>query len=55
MTYADLIDELTYRSYRWNRQRRPDIPAEKWQRVFGPAAAILLEARYQKERGAVAA
>jgi hypothetical protein len=30
-----IIDELILRSYIYNRQRSPDIPVERWAKVFG--------------------
>lgn len=45
----NIIDELTYRSYRWNRQLTPDVKAERWELIFGPQA-IDMEARFQRER-----
>jgi hypothetical protein len=46
----DLISELTYRSYKYNRERSPEITIEGWDIVFTPKTEEL-EARYQKERG----
>lgn len=48
MTPQNLIDELTYRCYRYNRLRTPDITPTRWQLVFG-TATNQLEQRYQAE------
>ena len=45
--YATFIDELSYRNYAHNRQRRPEIPADRWGRLFLRWEAF--EARYQRE------
>jgi hypothetical protein len=42
-----VVDELTYRNYRANRQQFHTIKAERWARVFDNAPA--LEARYQRD------
>jgi hypothetical protein len=42
-----VVDELTYRSYVFNRRRSPDVPVERWYHVFSNADAF--EARYQRE------
>jgi len=44
----DVIDELTYRSYRFNRDSSPDVTPEKWGLVFGNVPEM--EARYQREK-----
>lgn len=43
----DAICELTYISYRHNREIAPDISAERWETVYADAKA--LETRYQTE------
>lgn len=48
MTPQNLIDELTYRCYRYNRLQSPDITPIRWQRIFG-TATVQLEQRYQEE------
>ena len=35
-----LIDELTYRNYYWNRKRRPDISADRWEAIYANAEAM---------------
>lgn len=47
MTTSELISELTYSCYRYNRDRSPEITPEGWARVFptGPE----LERRYQED------
>jgi hypothetical protein len=42
-----VIDELTYRSYVWNRRRSPEVSVERWTEVFSNAER--LEERYQRE------
>ena len=44
----DLIKELSYKSYRYNRERSPDIDPKSWALVFIDAAEF--EARYQREK-----
>lgn len=43
-----IVDELTYRSYVWNRQQSPLVTLQQWRRVF--ERADVWEARYQQER-----
>jgi hypothetical protein len=45
-----VVDELVYRSYRFNRGYDPSISPERWAhpRAFGPQA-IEFEKRYQRE------
>lgn len=50
MSVATILDELTYRSYAYNRDIAPDIAPERWARLFADAEA--LERRYQSERKA---
>lgn len=44
-TYAELIDDATYRCYCYNRKRAPDITPEQWQGLFPKA----LEYELRKE------
>jgi len=46
-TFKELIDELTYRSYSYNRLRSPEIPAEHWRKVFSNADNM--EKRFKAE------
>lgn len=46
-----VIDALTFASYRFNRDRSPEIAPERWGRIFAGVEA--LEARYQRERTAL--
>ena len=48
MTPEDIVGDLTYRSYAYNRDRSPDITPEQWKTVFGPKVDIM-ERRYQQE------
>lgn len=43
-----IVDELTYVNYACNRDAAPEVPAERWVRMF-PNGAVL-EARYQAEK-----
>jgi len=47
MTATAVVDELTYRSYAYNRNLAPYITAYEWMRVYG-VAALEMEKRYQK-------
>ena len=47
----ELVSELTYVSYRVNRDRRPDIAVERWKLVYAPGDVDHMEARYQREKG----
>lgn len=49
LVHSAVCDELTYRTYRANRLRRPDIAPERWCLVFDDAERF--EARYQREPG----
>ena len=37
ITAGELIGELTYINYKYNRLRSPDISPERWKVVFGNA------------------
>jgi hypothetical protein len=43
-----LIDELTYRSYKYNRERSPEIPARQWKVLF--TNADIFEQKLQIEK-----
>ncbi len=43
-----IVDELTYRAYRWNRIRTTHITPEEWKAAFGKDADVM-EERYQRE------
>ena len=47
LTEDEILEELTYRSYRENRRLVPDISAERWAERY--STGPLLEERYQKE------
>jgi hypothetical protein len=51
MTALDAIEELSYLSYRANRQLNPAIPAREWERLFGLEHGQRYERRYQEELG----
>lgn len=46
-TPSEIVDELTYRNYAWNRTISSEITPEQWSNVYGDVAAM--EARYQDE------
>ena len=48
MTPQELTDDLTYCSYRHNRERAPEITPEDWQTIYGWRTSTL-EARLQAE------
>lgn len=43
----DIIDNLTYSCYRYNRQRSPDVTPKQWSCIFNNVE--LMEAKYQNE------
>ncbi len=47
MTTKQLIDELTYSCYRYNRMRSPHLSVEGWCIIFKDVNA--LEQRFQQE------
>jgi hypothetical protein len=44
------INDLKYQSYRYNRQRSPEIAHGRWHLIYG-VDAYLYEVIYQKEIG----
>jgi|TARA_R110000765_G_scaffold89285_3_gene170471 hypothetical protein len=48
-TIGGAVDQLTYASYRTNRDLEPDIKAERWGAIYGKALVKKMEIRYQKE------
>lgn len=44
------VDELTYRNYCYNRNKRPDIEYKRWYKVFGEQEVDEMEERYQDEK-----
>ena len=46
MTTHELVGELTYRNYEFNRKRSPEVTPEQWRSVYG-GAVDLLERRYR--------
>ncbi len=44
----DILDELTYIDYAHNRRVAPDVPPDRWQRIYGPTVKHM-EARFQAE------
>ena len=47
MIITEVVDELTYRNYVFNRQNRPDIQPERWAAIYPDAENM--EKRYQQE------
>jgi NAD-dependent DNA ligase len=43
----NLVDELIYHSYAYNRKRSPEIPDNEWALIFPKVTE--LEKRYQEE------
>ena len=48
MTAEQLVADLVYVNYRFQREYAPDISPERWQSVFGEEGKFL-EQRYQSE------
>lgn len=44
----DLVDELTYINYRYNREISPHITPERWEKSYGPQVRQM-EERFQRE------
>jgi hypothetical protein len=44
----NLVDDLTYASYKFNRLNCPDITPESWAKIF--RNADIYEARFQEEQ-----
>lgn len=49
MTVNEVVDELTYRSYAYQRFLSPETPAEDWARIFGDRTQQECEARLVAE------
>lgn len=49
MTTDELVGELTYGSYAFNRQDSPTTTPQQWKLVYGEAVE-LMESRYQEEQ-----
>ena len=47
-TPAELITELTFANYRFNRERNPEITPAQWGKIFPQVDR--LEVRYQQEQ-----
>lgn len=48
-TFDQIIDGLTYGSYKANRGYSPDITPEQWQKIYPAGTVASMEERYQKE------
>lgn len=53
MNPIDILDEVSYRTYRDSRNSSPDITPQSWKHVFGPSVDQM-EERYQREIAAQA-
>lgn len=51
MTPEQIVNELMYRCYEFNRQRNPEITPEQWAAIFGNGVNAM-ERRFQQERRA---
>lgn len=47
MNNQQILDELTYRSYAFNRSFNPSIAVNRWMQIFQHVPEM--EVRYQKE------
>ena len=47
----EAVRDLTYVSYRHNREIAPDVSAERWEKIYADAKAM--EARYQAEHAEI--
>lgn len=54
MTPLDVIADLNYRSYAYNRTEAPHITPDSWKKVYGPEVDEM-EMRYQVEKKNLAA
>jgi hypothetical protein len=48
-TWAEVVDDLTYRNYVHNRQISPHISVERWTKAYGPNTAAM-EERFQRDQ-----
>lgn len=46
MSDVEIVDELTYRSYSYNRERFPEITPQRWVTIYPSAEAM--ERRFQE-------
>ena len=46
---TEIIDELTYRSYRQQRILAPDVEPQRWAIIYG-SAVEMFEKRWQEEK-----
>lgn len=44
----EIVDELTYRNYKFNRDLSPDVEPARWKALYGKQSNAL-EARYMHE------
>ena len=47
----DLVDELTYRSYRAQREQFPEVAPARWGGLYGYAWVEIMEKRFMREIG----
>jgi hypothetical protein len=45
----EMVDHLIYSNYKWNRDRNPQIPPERYECIYGDMVKAM-EERYQKEK-----
>jgi hypothetical protein len=48
-TPDDIVSDLTFLNYAYNRDRSPEITPERWAKVYGPNTETM-EMRYQREK-----
>lgn len=49
LTPSEIVDELTYFNYAWNRDNS-DLPVETYAKYFGEGATAKMEERYQNDK-----
>jgi hypothetical protein len=48
MTAGQIVDELIYQNYKYNRIRSPEILPSQWAKIYGQAT-FEMEQRFQQE------
>lgn len=46
----DIVSDLTYFNYVFNRDRNPEISVDRWAHIYGEYVTKIMERRYQNER-----
>lgn len=49
MSVTEIFEDLTYTSYKANREAAPDITPKSWEKVYGPEV-VAMETRYQADK-----